>query len=421
MEDQHQENNRIGGRKRAFAAGIACGIAGLFLIESLALSWASGSRVNPVTYWRERRAAAENSAINEASLSKLEQLEKSIDQYYYEPEEITKEQKEDGIYKGLLASLDDPYSVYYTADEVKELNESLSGQYYGIGAYLSADPVTKYPRITGVIKGTPAEEAGLADRDIIYKVDDEDVGGLSLDEVVSRVRGEEGTSVHLTIVREDEPDYLEFDVKRAKVDSPTVDGRMLDKDKGIAYLSIAEFDDVTTQQFEEKLKELQKDGMKGLVLDLRGNPGGNVDTVTAIAGYFLPKGLVFYMEDRDGKRTEYETDGTKQLDIPLAVLVNGSSASASEILSGGIQDAGTGTIIGEQTFGKGVVQTVFSLTDGTAVKLTIADYYTRNGHNINKKGVTPDIDLPLDTESYRKDGSDNQLEKAQEVVEKVVK
>lgn len=421
MEDQHQENNRIGGRKRAFAAGIACGIAGLFLIESLALSWASGSRVNPVTYWRERRAAAENSAINEVSLSKLEQLEKSIDQYYYEPEEITKEQKEDGIYKGLLASLDDPYSVYYTADEVKELNESLSGQYYGIGAYLSADPVTKYPRITGVIKGTPAEEAGLADRDIIYKVDDEDVGGLSLDEVVSRVRGEEGTSVHLTIVREDEPDYLEFDVKRAKVDSPTVNGRMLDKDKGIAYLSIAEFDDVTTQQFEEKLKELQKDGMKGLVLDLRGNPGGNVDTVTAIAGYFLPKGLVFYMEDRDGKRTEYETDGTKQLDIPLAVLVNGSSASASEILSGGIQDAGTGTIIGEQTFGKGVVQTVFSLTDGTAVKLTIADYYTRNGHNINKKGVTPDIDLPLDTESYRKDGSDNQLEKAQEVVEKVVK
>lgn len=421
MEDQHQENNRIGGRKRAFAAGIACGIAGLFLIESLALSWASGSRVNPVTYWRERRAAAENSAINEVSLSKLEQLEKSIDQYYYEPEEITKEQKEDGIYKGLLASLDDPYSVYYTADEVKELNESLSGQYYGIGAYLSADPVTKYPRITGVIKGTPAEEAGLADRDIIYKVDDEDVGGLSLDEVVSRVRGEEGTSVHLTIVREDEPDYLEFDVKRAKVDSPTVNGRMLDKDKGIAYLSIAEFDDVTTQQFEEKLKELQKDGMKGLVLDLRGNPGGNVDTVTAIAGYFLPKGLVFYMEDRDGKRTEYETDGTKQLDIPLAVLVNGSSASASEILSGGIQDAGTGTIIGEQTFGKGVVQTVFSLTDGTAVKLTIADYYTRNGHNINKKGVTPDIDLPLDTESYRKDGSDTQLEKAQEVVEKVVK
>lgn len=421
MEDQHQENNRIGGRKRAFAAGIACGIAGLFLIESLALSWASGSRVNPVTYWRERRAAAENSAINEVSLSKLEQLEKSIDQYYYEPEEITKEQKEDGLYKGLLASLDDPYSVYYTADEVKELNESLSGQYYGIGAYLSADPVTKYPKITGVIKGTPAEAAGLSDRDIIYKVDDEDVGGLSLDEVVSRVRGEEGTSVHLTIVREDEPDYLEFDVKRAKVDSPTVNGRMLDKDKGIAYLSIAEFDDVTTQQFEEKLKELQKDGMKGLVLDLRGNPGGNVDTVTAIAGYFLPKGLVFYMEDRDGKRTEYETDGTKQLDIPLAVLVNGSSASASEILSGGIQDAGTGTIIGEQTFGKGVVQTVFSLTDGTAVKLTIADYYTRNGHNINKKGVTPDIDLPLDTESYRKDGSDNQLEKAQEVVEKVIK
>lgn len=421
MEDQHQENNRIGGRKRAFAAGIACGIAGLFLIESLALSWVSGSRVNPVTYWRERRAAAENSAINEVSLSKLEQLEKSIDQYYYEPEEITKEQKEDGIYKGLLASLGDPYSVYYTADEVKELNESLSGQYYGIGAYLSADPVSKYPKITGVIKGTPAEAAGLADRDIIYKVDDEDVGGLSLDEVVGRVRGEEGTSVHLTIVRENEPDYLEFDVKRAKVDSPTVNGRMLDKDKGIAYLSIAEFDDVTTQQFEEKLKELQKDGMKGLVLDLRGNPGGNVDTVTAIAGYFLPKGLVFYMEDRDGKRTEYETDGTKQLDIPLAVLVNGSSASASEILSGGIQDAGTGTIIGEQTFGKGVVQTVFSLTDGTAVKLTIADYYTRNGHNINKKGVTPDIDLPLDTENYRKDGSDNQLEKAQEVVEKVVK
>ena len=156
--------------------------------------------------------------------------------------------------------------------------------------------------------------------------------------------------------------------------------------------------------------------MEGMILDLRANPGGDVQVVTAIADYFLPEGLVFYMEDRDGARTEYTCDGEKQIGIPLVVLVDGNSASAAEILSGGIQDAGVGTLVGEQTYGKGVVQTILTLKDESAIKITIADYYTRNGSNINEIGITPDELVPFDREAYLEDGTDNQLERAKEIL-----
>lgn len=351
-----------------------------------------------------------DSAVNTATMQKLMMLENQIKSKYYQADSVTAEQLEDGLYKGLLESLNDPYSTYYTAEEVEELAQSLEGTYSGIGAYISTDQDTSYAKISGVIANSPAEAAGLLANDIIYKVDGEDTYGLSLDEVVSRVRGEKGTDVTLTIAREGEIDYLEFTITRDDVDSPTVSSEVLDD--GIGYLQITEFDGVTTNQFKEALQGLYDQDIKALVLDLRNNPGGDVDVVTAIANEIIPEGLVFYMEDSDGKRTEYTADGKDAIEIPLVVLVNGNSASASEILTGAVQDSGCGTVVGTQTYGKGVVQSVYSLMDGTAVKLTIANYYTRGGNNINKVGITPDIEVELDAEQYLKDGTDTQLQQA---------
>lgn len=356
------------------------------------------------------------SAINSATIQKLQMLEEQIDQNYYQADSLTKEQKADGLYKGLFESLNDPYSVYYTAEEVEDLTESLTGTFSGIGAYISLDQTSGYPKISGVIAGAPAEAAGLLANDIIYEVDGENVSGQSLDEVVSKVRGEKGTDVTLTIVRTGETDYLKITITRDDVDAETVTSKVLED--GIGYLQITEFDTVTTDQFTEQLQNLYDQDIKALILDLRDNPGGDVDVVTAVADHIIPEGLIFYMEDRDGNQTSYSTDDEFEIQIPLAVLVNGNSASASEILTGAIQDSGCGTVIGTQTYGKGVVQTVYQLLDGTAVKLTVADYYTRGGNNINKVGITPDIEVELDAEAYLEDGSDNQLQTAIETLQK---
>lgn len=352
-----------------------------------------------------------SSVVNSDSMDKLGLLEQYIDNYYYKADEVTVSQEEDGVYKGLLESLDDPYSVYYTEEEFENLQQQTEGVYYGIGAYVGTDADTGYATITGVIKDSPAEDAGLQEGDIIYKVDGEDVTGEDLETIVSKIKGEEGTTVNLTVIRDGEE--VEKEITRAKVDSPTVDSRMLDDN--IGYLQITEFDDVTVDQFDENFQSLKDQGMQAMILDLRGNPGGNVSAVTQIANELLPKGLIFYMEDKDGNRTEYKCDGA-DFDLPLAVLVNGYSASASEILSGAIQDAGIGTLVGTTTYGKGVVQNVMQLDDGTAVKITVANYYTRNGRDINKKGIEPDVEIEFDTDAYREDKTDNQLDRAEEVV-----
>ncbi len=360
-----------------------------------------------------------DSVINEESIEKLEAIEEVIDEYYYRDEDIDTDAMIEGMYAGVVDSLGDPYSVYYTAEEWQSLMEETEGIYYGIGAYLSLDTATGLGKISGVIADTPAEEAGLRENDIIYKVDGESVQGLELSEIVSRVKGEEGTIVHLTIVREGETDYLEIDVTRRQIESPTVTYEMYDN--GIGYIQITEFDDVTTDQFTEALAVIKGSDAKGLILDLRGNPGGSLPVVVDIARMLLPEGLIVYTEDKYGEREEYSCDGKHELDIPLVVLVNGNSASASEILAGAIKDYGKGTLIGTTTFGKGIVQRVLPLTDGTALKLTISDYYTPNGNNIHGIGIEPDIECELDTEAYYEDGTDNQLERAVEELEKKIK
>ncbi|WP_321003770.1 S41 family peptidase [Eisenbergiella porci] len=404
--------------KKSFLGGIVTGVLAAALILSGVFMGRSAWNLFQASRAQEAasQSAAENTGsdtvANQRTMDKLKLLEDTIGKYYLES--VDEQTLEKGVYDGLVKALGDPYSVYYSAEELKELQDKTEGIYYGIGAYIGIDADTSLPRLTGIIEGTPAQESGLRAGDLLYKVDGEEVQGLELTQVVSKVKGEEGTTVHLTIIREGESDYLEIDVVRRKVESPTVNQKMLDNN--IGYIQITEFDTVTLDQFTEALAVCRGSGMKGLVLDLRGNPGGNLNTVCDIAREILPKGLIVYTEDKNGKRTEYTCDGTNQIKEPLVVLVDSGSASASEILAGAIKDYGIGTLVGTTTFGKGIVQRIISLSDGSAVKLTVSNYYTPNGNNIHKIGIAPDIEEKFDGEAYYNDGVDNQLNKAIEVM-----
>lgn len=355
---------------------------------------------------------SENSVLNEETVDKLDVLKEYIDTYYYEPADATEETLQNGLYNGLMDSLGDPYTVYYTKEEFAEFMQESEGTYYGIGAYLNYSEDNNFGMISGVIPGSPAEAAGLQSGDIIYKIDGENAQGFELEEIVSRIRGDKGTTVKLTLYRENEGE-IDVEIQRDEINAVMVTSKMLDNNVG--YIQIVEFASVTTGQFKQAMKDLELQGMESLVLDLRGNPGGDVDVVTAIAEDILPEGLIFYMEDKDGNREEY-TCGGADFKYPLVVLVDGNSASASEILSGAIQDAGIGTLVGTQTYGKGIVQGLFELTDGSGLKITIADYYTRNGRNIHGVGIAPDVEIEFDSELYSEKEIDNQLEKALEIL-----
>ena len=404
--------------KKSFWGGVITGVlaaalivSGVFLGQSVWNLYQS-SRTQETAAQNEEDGVSSNSVANAQTMNKLQVLEDTIDRYYLES--VDEQTLEKGVYDGLVEALGDPYSTYYSSEELKELQDKTEGIYYGIGAYVGIDADTSLPRLTGIIEGTPAQESVLRAGDLLYKVDGEEVQGLELTQVVSKIKGEEGTSVHLTIIREGATDYLEVDVVRRKVESPTVNQKMLDG--GIGYIQITEFDTVTLDQFTEALAVCRGSGMKGLILDLRGNPGGNLNTVCDIAREILPKGLIVYTEDKDGKRSEYTCDGTKEMKEPLVVLVDSGSASASEILAGAVKDYGIGTLVGTTTFGKGIVQRIISLSDGSAVKLTVSNYYTPNGNNIHKIGIEPDIEEKFDSEAYYNDGVDNQLNKAIEIM-----
>ena len=371
-------------------------------------------RAKPVSM---EETAAEN-VVNDDSMAKLEAIEEVIGEYYYQEEDINTDAMIEGMYAGIVDSLGDPYSVYYTAEEWKQMMQDTEGIYYGIGAYISLDKTTGFGKINGVIENTPAQDAGLRENDIIYKIDGESAPGLDLTEIVSRIKGEEGTTVHLTIYREGESDYLEMDVVRRQIESPTVNYEMLDDH--IGYIQITEFDDVTVNQFDEAMKEIQKADAAGLILDLRSNPGGSLSAVVDISRQLLPEGLIVYTEDRSGKRMEYSCDGDHEIRIPLVVLVNGNSASASEILAGAIKDYEKGLLVGTTTFGKGIVQRILPLTDGTAIKLTVSAYYTPKGNNIHNIGIEPDIICEFDGDAYYDDGFDNQLERGIEEINKML-
>ena len=358
---------------------------------------------------------ADNSIVDAEMVQKLQELESKINRYFY-LEMATDEELKNGVYKGLLKALDDPYTEYYTAEELNSLMNQTEGIYYGIGAYVQLDKITSLPQISGVIEGTPAQEAGLRANDLIYEVDGETTYGLTLTEAVALIKGEEGTQVVLTIAREDEKDYLTIPVTRRKVESPTVKYEMLENN--MAYIQITEFDDVTVDQFADALATMKGSGMEGLILDVRANPGGSLTSVVEICRMLLPEGKIVYTEDKNGKQVEYKCDGKRKLQVPLVLLVDMNSASASEILAGAIQDYGIGTLVGTTTFGKGIVQQLVPLEDGSAVKITVSSYFTPKGRNIHGVGIVPEVECKFDGEAYydTENPVDNQLEKAKQVL-----
>ena len=293
--------------------------------------------------------------------------------------------------------------------------ESIEGNYVGIGAYVGVND-SGYSYIVQPMKQSPAEKAGLKTGDVIYKVDDVNVLEKTSEEVVAMIKGEEGTKVKVTIAREDESDYLDFTITRKEIENQTVDYEV--KEDNIGYIAVGSFDSVTTKQFKNAIDELTKKNVSGMVIDLRNNPGGNLDVVVDMLDLFVKKGdLIVYTEDKNGKKTsEYRAKGDKKVNLPLAVLVNGNSASASEIFAGAVKDYKLGKIVGDTTFGKGIVQTVTRLNDGSAIRFTIAKYFTPSGKNIHEKGVKPDVKVDFSTKEYTENNIDTQLDMALNLV-----
>ncbi len=354
--------------------------------------------------------------VDAETLEKIDDLASYIDAFYYE--DVDEEDLKNGLYYGIMSGVGDPYTCYYSPEEFKDMMEGIQGNYEGIGAYLRKDDDKGYPFVYDFIEGGSAKECEeLSAGDFIIEVDGEDVYGQNLDEVVAKVRGPEGTTVKLTM--EGPNGKYEITLERRKIDTPTVKAE--EKEEGIWYIQISEFDAITTGQFDNALRQAKEDGMNGLIIDLRGNPGGSLDTVVDICGEILPKGLIVYTEDKYGKREEYKSDGKNELDVPLAVLVDGGSASASEIMAGAIKDYGIGTLIGTKTYGKGIVQSMRSLPDGSAIKITTSKYYTPLGNNIHKIGIEPDIEVEFDSEKYLEDETDNQLNAAVDFIKDKLK
>ncbi|MDD4843711.1 MAG: S41 family peptidase [Anaerotignum sp.] len=322
--------------------------------------------------------------------AKINLIEDFLDKYYVD--DYDKDMVNEGMYAGMVAGVGDRYTYYLTADYLNQFLRNNNGHFEGIGVkvYQTEDgEVTVY----SLLEGYPAQRAGLLEGDVITKIDGADISGLTLNEIANKMRGPVGSTVEIEVLRLSDGAQHSFTLEREDIVEKSVEGRMLDDEKG--YIRISSFKENTYGQFMETLNDLQAQGMKGLVLDLRNNLGGLVRIVYRIGDELLPQGVMVYTEDTNGKREELICDD-KYLDIPMVVLVNGNSASSSEIFAGAAKDTGAGTLVGTQTFGKGLVQRLFTLPDGSGINITIQKYFTPNGTSIHGTGITPNdvVELP---------------------------
>ncbi len=404
--------------RKKFVAGLILGIFGSLAVVSGSLALMFGMNVIEIS----DRDKVRNNVMTEQVMEKLDDLIGTIGIYYYEDVDV--DDLVTGIYKGLFAGLNDPYSAYYTEEEYDEMMISTTANYYGIGAGLQQDKETMQVTITKVYDDSPAQKAGLKEGDEIVEVGDIAATSTELEKLVTQIRGEEGTSVHLKINREGESDYLEYDVVRANVKIPTVESKMLEGN--IGYIQVSEFAQNTPQEFETAIDSLKAEGMQAMLVDLRSNGGGLLTSCQAMLDLVLPEGTIVYTEDKYGNRQDLTSDAEHFMELPIAVLVNGNTASASEIFAGAIRDFDYGTLIGTKTFGKGIVQQVRQLADGSAYKLTVSRYFTPCGDNIHGTGIAPDIELEYeylgdeDAEDYD-EMKDNQIIKAVEELSKELK
>lgn len=422
-------------KKRGFGKGVLVGVCSTLAIVLILGGTAVGLlRANGAGQEKQDRKAGqgeeqETSAEADAGMleeildvdliSEISAVSAYIEEHYLY--EADCEEMKNGILDGLVNSLDDPYSEYYDETELSSFQDSTDGEYVGIGAGVSQERSTGIVRIIKAYEGTPAEEAGLLPGDILVSVEGVEVTGMDLNQVVARIKGDEGTKAALVIYREEAGQYLDIDVERRKVEIPTVTSEMLEDQ--IGYIAVTSFDGVTAHQFIEAFEALKAQGMERVIVDMRDNGGGLVNIVEDMLDYLLPEGVIFYAKDKYGnKSSEYSSDENAALDIPMTVLVNGNTASAAEVFSGNIQAFGKGKVVGTQTFGKGVMQQIFytNAEKTSAVKLTVADYYIHTDKNINGTGILPDVEVELDEAAAGQPNipkeQDNQLQKAIETV-----
>ncbi len=346
---------------------------------------------------------------------KLLAIESVINNYYVG--DVNAKKLQEGIYKGFVNGVGDVYTNYFTADEYASFMEKSSGVYAGIGVQMSLDNADNTILIVDVFEGSPAEEIGMLCNDKIIKVEGQTVTGDDFSSLPSMIKGEPGTKVKVTVYRPSEDKSYDFNVERRNITTASVESKMFEEN--IGYIKIVQFEEITYDQFKSALETLQSDNMQGLIIDVRNNPGGLLKVTQKIADELVPAGIVVSTENKVGKNEVYYADD-EYINIPIVVLVNGNSASASEVLAGAIKDTGRGKLVGETTFGKGVVQSVIPLSDGSALKVTTAKYFTPSGVCIQGIGIEPDFEVSLPAELLTKskltEAEDIQLQKALEVL-----
>lgn len=353
-----------------------------------------------------------NSILNSSLQRKMTEIQSYVNQFFLD--DIDQEKMQDAVCKGMVNGLGDTYAAYYNEEEYQDMKEKTSGNYCGIGAVVSQSATDGAISIVQTIKGGPAEKAGMKSGDMIVEVDGISTQGMDLTALISKTKGDAGTKVKVTVLRDGH--QKKYTIKRKEIHSQTVESRMLDNK--IGYIAVSSFEEVTKQQFRDALKKLEKEGEKSLIIDLRNNGGGLLSTAVDMLDRLLPKGTLVYTKDKNGEKEVYSATDEESFDKPVAILVNENSASASEVFSGAMQDYKKAVLVGNTTFGKGIVQTVFDLPDGTALKLTTSKYYTPKGRNIHGTGLEPNIPVALDETTYTQKKSgltiDNQMERAVE-------
>ncbi len=344
---------------------------------------------------------------------KVAVMENYLKEDFYYEYEGGYEELADRIYKAYMSSLGDDYAYYYDSEEYMELTQQSAGTYCGIGAVVQQDTETGYIKIVKPYEDGPAFEAGVRANDFIMKIDGKDVSDMDINSAVALMKGEEGTVVNVTVLRNGEEKT--FDIERRIVEIQTIEYEMLENN--IGYVAVSSFEGKTAEHFQEAVETLMGDGAESIIVDLRDNGGGLLSAVVSMLDYLLPEGVLVYTEDADGNKI-YERSGASCVDVEMAILINGNSASASEVFTGAMQDYEKAVVVGETSFGKGIVQTVRYLGDGTAIKYTTSGYFTPNGRNIHGTGIEPDIEvfLPTEDEAYEdgvlKREYDTQLQEA---------
>jgi len=322
----------------------------------------------------------------------------------------------EGSIRGMVDALGDPYSVYLDEDLYQELDLQIEGSFGGIGVEIDLDGKKRLV-VVAPLPGTPADRAGVKSGDIIVEIEGRNTEKITLIEAAQLLRGKPGTRVSFKVWRESENRFIEFNIVRDEITIPSVTWKMLPGHSGLGYIRVLQFNRTSTiPQLQEALASLERDGCRGLILDLRDNPGGDLHVAVELAGYFIPDGPVVRIVHRGGAEEVWRSSNNKKIAVPLVVLVNEGSASASEIVAGAIKDSGSGILVGTRTFGKGLVQTVFTVGDDVGVKLTTDKYLTPKGRDIHGKGIEPDVYV----EQPDGGNNDRQLERAIEILEKIL-